>query len=166
MRKAISILVITALLPISSPAYADGVDTVFGTIVGGILGGLVGSQFGHGSGRDAAIAVAALFGAVAGNRVGASLDREGSPAVKNSSGGSGNGSSTRIRLFDGPMPTVQYRPNYVAPPAPDPNSFGYYDANAGIYCRQILQPVLAGNRVRQVPSTACMQPDGSMVVLQ
>jgi uncharacterized protein YcfJ len=58
---------------VAGPRRVDGRD-VGGAIIGGAAGALLGNQFGHGHGRQAATAIGAVFGALAGNNI-ANRDR-------------------------------------------------------------------------------------------
>ena len=58
---------------VAEPRRVDGRD-VGGAIIGGAAGALLGNQFGHGHGRQAATAIGAVFGAIAGNNI-ANRDR-------------------------------------------------------------------------------------------
>ncbi|HVZ46214.1 MAG TPA: glycine zipper 2TM domain-containing protein [Ramlibacter sp.] len=53
----------------ATPASVSGGSGIGGTVIGGATGALIGSQIGKGSGRDAAIGVGAVIGALAGNRI-------------------------------------------------------------------------------------------------
>jgi len=58
---------------VAEPRRVDGRD-VGGAIIGGAAGALLGNQFGHGHGRQAATAIGAVFGALAGTNI-ANRDR-------------------------------------------------------------------------------------------
>lgn len=154
-----SIILATLVLFLAqTPAYA-GNGEVIGTLSGGALGGYIGNQFGRGGGNMAATIGGVIVGGYVGNRVGSAFDRE------NRSYATG-GSYGASMFSDDPPGTAPYTPNYVAPPAPTPESFGYYNPATDGYCRQYVQPVMVGPRVEQYIGLACRQPDGSWQIVQ
>ncbi|MGE3623976.1 MAG: glycine zipper 2TM domain-containing protein [Bdellovibrionales bacterium] len=162
MRRIFLFLAALVLAGVSFgvPARA-GSGEVVGTILGGGIGGVLGNQFGSGSGKQVATGIGILGGALIGNRIGNDIDARNRRAAMRTMVGSG-----RVSLFSDEMPQGQYVPNYVAPSAPDPASMGMYDASAGMYCREFVQPVLVGRRVQQSIGLVCQQPNGGWQVVQ
>jgi surface antigen len=139
------------------PAYADGAGAVTGTVLGAGLGGLIGNQFGHGGGREAATIAGVIGGGLIGYGAGSSYDEQNRYA----------GEGLYAPAYRGPVYySASYAPNYVAPPAPPPESIAYYDEDAQTYCREYTQNVDINGGVEERYGTACLQPDGSWRVAQ
>jgi len=155
MRKLILTTAVAVLIGVSAmPAYA-GDGQVVGTLMGAGLGGLIGNQFGHGPGREAATVGGVIFGGLIGNSIGSSMDRADYYYAR--------------PTYYYPQPVyyeTNYVPNYVAPPAPPPESMAYYNNSAQTYCREYTQEIRVNGQMQESYGTACLQPDGSWRVVQ
>jgi len=156
MRKLVLAAALITGLSQAAPAHADGNGAIVGTLVGAGVGGLIGNQFGHGGGRDALTVGGVIAGGLIGNSIGSSYDNEN--RYYSSSPG-----------YTYPEPgyyQTSYVPNYVAPPAPPPESVAYYSDNEQTYCREYTQEIRVNGQLEESYGTACMQPDGSWRVEQ
>jgi len=61
---------------------------------------------------------------------------------------------------------VNYVPNYVAPPAPRPESLAYYAAAAQTPCRTVSQLINVNGITQERMGTICLQPDGAWRIVQ
>jgi surface antigen len=157
MRKFLIMMVAAIGLSGATPAYADGTGETFGTLVGAGVGGLIGNQFGHGPGRVAATAAGVIGGGLIGNSIGSSIDEQNRYY----------GASDYAPYNPQPVYfTTNYVPNYVAPPAPTPESIAYYDESVQAYCREYTQNVDVNGGVEESYGTVCLQPDGTWRVVQ
>ena len=81
-----------------------------------------------------------------------------------------NGSYGAAPLFIRDRFTIQttYVPNYVAPPAPPPESLAYYSNSFDTYCREFTRRTSASddNEILERRGTVCLQPDGMWHVIR
>lgn len=123
-----------------------------GQIIGGVVGGVLGSQIGGGTGRTIAIIVGSIAGSVIGERIGQSMDDTDrlntAVALRDSRTGQG---STWVNPDNGTRYTVTPTRTFESGGAPCRDF--RVDANVG------------GEPNQQVSGTACLQSDGTWMIV-
>ena len=124
-----------------------------GEIIGGVVGGVIGSQIGDGSGQTAAIIIGTIAGSMIGRQIGETMDEQDryntALALNDSRTGEGttwvnpdNGNTYKV------TPTRTYE-------------------ESGGPCREFrLDADVGGQPDQEVYGTACLQSDGSWLVVQ
>ncbi len=147
---------IGVLLALASPIALQGCASMDradqGEIVGGVVGGLLGSQIGDGSGQTIAIIVGSIAGSMIGRQVGERMDETDrfntAAALRDSRTGQG---TTWINPDNGTRYTVTPTRTFDSGGAPCRDF--RVDANVG------------GEPNQQVSGTACLQSDGSWMIV-
>ena len=122
-------------------------------IIGGVLGGVVGAQVGEGRGRTAAIIIGTLAGAMIGRHVGETMDENDRVNTARSLNDSRTGEATTWV-----NPDTGHR--YTVTPT---RTF----KDAGGPCREFRLNATVGDQPDQeVYGTACLQADGSWLLVQ
>lgn len=161
MKRTIFMMTILLTAFSAAPVFA-GEDQIIGLVTGATLGSIIGNQFGHGGGRIAFTTTGALAGGWIGNDIGQSMDnRVLDSRVLDNSAARRTGPQAVHSISSSPpvyQPT-SYKPNYVAPDAPAPESI--YDQGYQSYCRAYSEQMRIGNAIHETYGTACLQPDGT-----
>ncbi|MDJ0917976.1 MAG: RT0821/Lpp0805 family surface protein [Woeseiaceae bacterium] len=123
-----------------------------GEIIGGVVGGVIGSQIGDGRGQTAAIILGSIAGSMIGSQIGQNMDNDDrirTAEVLN------NGKTGQSASWVNPDTGFVYN---VTPTRT-------YDRGTGP-CREFQLDATVGNGERQdVFGTACLQADGSWMVM-
>ena len=122
-------------------------------VIGGVVGGVVGAQIGEGSGRTVAIIVGTLAGAMIGRQIGETMDDVDRMRTARSLNDSRTGQST---TWVNPDTGYEYT---VTP------TRTYEDS--GGPCREFnLDATVGGQPDQEVYGTACLQADGSWMLVR
>jgi len=122
-------------------------------VIGGVVGGVVGAQVGEGSGRTVAIIVGTLAGAMIGRQIGETMDDVDRMRTARSLNDSRTGQST---TWVNPDNGYEYK---VTPT----RTF----ERAGGPCREFsLDATVGGQPDQEVYGTACLQADGSWMLVR
>ena len=122
-------------------------------VIGGVVGGVVGAQVGEGSGRTVAIIVGTLAGAMIGRQIGETMDDVDRMRTARSLNDSRTGQSTTWV-----NPDTGYE--YTVTPTRT------FEESAGP-CREFsLNATVGGQPDQEVYGTACLQADGSWMLVR
>lgn len=122
-------------------------------VIGGVVGGVVGAQVGEGSGRTVAIIVGTLAGAMIGRQIGETMDDVDRMRTARSLNDSRTGQSTTWV-----NPDTGYE--YTVTPTRT------YEEGRGP-CREFsLNATVDGQPDQEVFGTACLQADGSWILVR
>lgn len=122
-------------------------------VIGGVVGGVVGAQVGEGSGRTIAIIVGTLAGAMIGRQIGETMDDVDRMRTARSLNDSRTGQST---TWVNPDTGYEYT---VTPTRTFEESGGP--------CREFsLNATVGGQPDQEVFGTACLQADGSWMLVR
>lgn len=122
-------------------------------VIGGVVGGVVGAQVGEGSGRTIAIIVGTLAGAMIGRQIGETMDDVDRMRTARSLNDSRTGQSTTWV-----NPDTGYE--YTVTPTRT------YEESGGP-CREFsLNATVGGQPDQEVFGTACLQSDGSWMLVR
>ena len=144
------LFVLSSVISLSGCATLDRADQ--GEIIGGVLGGVIGSQVGEGRGQTIAIIVGSIAGSMIGRQIGENMDeadrRNTALALRDNRTGEG---ATWINPDNGRRYTVTPTRTYEASNAP---------------CREFrVNADVGGQPDQQVNGTACLQADGSWMIV-
>jgi surface antigen len=121
-------------------------------VIGGVIGGVVGAQIGDGSGRTVAIIVGTLAGAMIGRQIGENMDEADRMKTARTLNDSRTGEAT---TWVNPDTGYEYT---VTPTRTFEESGGP--------CREFRLDATVGSQSDQeVYGTACLQPDGSWLLV-
>ncbi len=123
-----------------------------GEIIGGVVGGVLGSQIGDGRGQTAAIIIGSIAGSMIGRQIGDSMDERDrmntAVALRDSRTGQG---STWVNPDNGTRYTVTPTRTFEQSGGP---------------CREFrLDADVGGQPNQEVNGTACLQADGSWMIV-
>lgn len=144
------LFVLSSVISLSGCATLDRADK--GEIIGGVLGGVIGSQVGDGRGQTIAIIVGSIAGSMIGRQIGENMDeadrRNTALALRDNRTGEG---ATWINPDNGTRYTVTPTRTYESSNAP---------------CREFRVNADVGDQPdQQVNGTACLQADGSWMIV-
>lgn len=145
-----AILVIASSTTLFGCASMDRGDQ--GQIIGGVVGGIIGSQFGDGRGQTIATVVGTLAGSMIGRQIGENMDdtdrRNAALALQNGQTGQG---TTWVNPDNGTRYTVTPTRTFE---------------DRGGPCREFrLNAEAGGEPIRESNGTACLQADGSWLIV-
>lgn len=140
------LLIFTLSLLIVTPNRVKANDDLVGSMLGAGLGGYLGSTIGRGQGRDVAIGSGVFLGSVLGK---------------------GMFSNRQAREYSQPREYSQYRHYHQEPRIVYvyPERTYYAVQQPANYCREYTRNVIISGRYHQVWGTACLQPDGTWIVV-
>ena len=124
-----------------------------GEIIGGVVGGVLGAQVGEGSGQTVAIIIGTIAGSMIGRHIGETMDDQDryntALALRDSRTGEG---ATWVNPDNGNTYTVTPTRTYEESGGP---------------CREFrLDADVGGSSDEEVYGTACLQADGSWLIVQ
>jgi len=122
-----------------------------GEIIGGVVGGVLGSQIGDGSGQTAAIIIGTMAGSMIGRQIGDNMDQTDrlNTAVALRDARTGQ-QTTWVNPDNGTRYTVTPTRTFEERGGP---------------CREFRVDAELGGRPDQINGTACLQPDGSWLIV-
>jgi len=143
------LLVLAGTLSLSGCATLDRGDQ--GEIIGGVVGGVLGSQIGNGDGQTAAIIIGTMAGSMIGRQIGDSMDAKDrlNTAVALNDNRTGQ-QTTWVNPDNGKRYTVTPTRTFT-------DEFGP--------CREFRIDANLAGQPDQVNGTACLQPDGSWLIV-
>lgn len=146
----VSALVLALTLPSGCETMSQAEQA---EVIGGVVGGVVGAQVGEGSGRTVAIIVGTLAGAMIGRQIGETMDDVDRMRTARSLNDSRTGQST---TWINPDTGYEYT---VTPTRTFEQSGGP--------CREFsLDATVGGQPNQEVYGTACLQADGSWMLVR
>jgi surface antigen len=156
-RKIATSILICSVVSITAGCETGSNNELFskqniGTVAGAAGGAVLGSNVGKGKGNIAAIAAGTLLGGLAGNKIGASLDRADMTHYNRSS-------QQALETAQTNTPVTWRNPDSGNSGTITPTRT--FQTSDGTYCREYTQKIVVQGKPAQGYGKACRQADGT-----